>query len=309
MEVKDIFELRKQGKIEEAYEAIRPMYAVHQGHYTTIAMFWCASDMIKLRIKQQRVDEALKIFQALQRLYPNLDDADRKGHNAMLRHAISLSEATPLFSIVDFLENGGLESLDANDWKNLEVNGHPMPSIVSRLIGRVYHELEDNPTPEFGLRCTPILNEALRHSRNNMNYLRLMALIYKITGETQKAIDIYKKLLQKHHQSYLYSELAALATQTSNKIPLLSKAILMQKEEKFRVKLYFQLAMLLTDSHPQIAAFYLNESIRLRKEGGFHVSQQQQQMEKQLQGIQPAGPAVAISFITKQASSVNTIIS
>ena len=56
MEVKDIFELRKQGKIEEAYEAIRPMYAVHQGHYTTIAMFWCASDMIKLRLEQQRVE-------------------------------------------------------------------------------------------------------------------------------------------------------------------------------------------------------------------------------------------------------------
>lgn len=31
MEVKDIFELRKQGKIEEAYNAIRPMYAAHKG--------------------------------------------------------------------------------------------------------------------------------------------------------------------------------------------------------------------------------------------------------------------------------------
>ena len=94
MEVKDIFELRKQGKIEEAYEAIRPMYAAHQGHYTTIAMFWCASDMIKLRLEQQKVEEALKIFQALIRLYPNMDDADGKGHHAILRHAISLSEAS-----------------------------------------------------------------------------------------------------------------------------------------------------------------------------------------------------------------------
>ena len=42
MEVRDVFELRKQGKIEEAYNAIRPMYAAHKGHYTTIAMFWIA---------------------------------------------------------------------------------------------------------------------------------------------------------------------------------------------------------------------------------------------------------------------------
>jgi len=46
MEVKDIFELRKQGKIEEAYNAIRPMYAAHKGHYTTIAMFWIGVDVI-----------------------------------------------------------------------------------------------------------------------------------------------------------------------------------------------------------------------------------------------------------------------
>ena len=49
MTVKEIFDLRKQGKIEEAYEAIRPMYAVHQGKYTTLCMFWTASDILKKR--------------------------------------------------------------------------------------------------------------------------------------------------------------------------------------------------------------------------------------------------------------------
>ena len=52
MTVKDVFELRKQGKIEEAYEAIRPMYAVHKGKYTTLAMFWTASDILKKRLKE-----------------------------------------------------------------------------------------------------------------------------------------------------------------------------------------------------------------------------------------------------------------
>ena len=33
MTVKDIFALRKQGKIEEAYEAIRPIYREHKGKY------------------------------------------------------------------------------------------------------------------------------------------------------------------------------------------------------------------------------------------------------------------------------------
>ena len=309
MEVKDIFELRKQGKIEEAYEAIRPMYAAHQGHYTTIAMFWCASDMIKLRLEQQKVEAALKIFQALIRRYPNMDDADGKGHHAILRHAISLSEASTQFSIVEFLENGGLDSLTDDDWKSTEANGHPLPSIAARLISHVYRELEANPTAEMGLRCTPILEEALKHSRNNMNYQRLMALIYKITGDNKKAVEIYKKLLSRHHQSYLYSELADLATQPANKIPLLCKAVLTQKEEKFRTKLYIQLAELLTDSHPQIAAFTLNESMRIRQTGGFHISQQQLNLQKRLTGIQAATPAQANDFFAQQAALVKNIIS
>lgn len=76
MTVREIFELRKQGRVEEAYEAIRPMYASHKGKYTTLCMFWTAHDVLKLRLEQGRIDEARKIYQALQRLLPNLEDRD-----------------------------------------------------------------------------------------------------------------------------------------------------------------------------------------------------------------------------------------
>ena len=74
MTVKEIFALRKQGKIEEAYEAIRPMYAAHKGKYTTLCMFWVASDVFKLRLEQKRVEEAEKIYRALERLIPSIED-------------------------------------------------------------------------------------------------------------------------------------------------------------------------------------------------------------------------------------------
>ena len=59
MEVKEIFDLRKQGKFEEAYEAIRPIYASHKGKYTTLCMFWTATDIFKLRLDQKRHIKAL----------------------------------------------------------------------------------------------------------------------------------------------------------------------------------------------------------------------------------------------------------
>ena len=61
MTVKEIIELRKQGKIEEAYGAIRPMYAVQKGKYTTLCMFWTGADVFKLRLQQGRTEEAEKI--------------------------------------------------------------------------------------------------------------------------------------------------------------------------------------------------------------------------------------------------------
>ena len=90
MTVKDIFELRKRGQVEAAYEAIRPIYAAHKGRYTTLCMFWVASDVFKLRVEQGRIEEAEKIYSALKRLVPLLEEYDRQGtseREATLRQA------------------------------------------------------------------------------------------------------------------------------------------------------------------------------------------------------------------------------
>ena len=83
MTVKEIFELRKEGRVEEAYNAILPMYRVHHGKYTSLAMFWCAVDMMNLllgKVKDNTPEslaalaEAEKIYMSLQRLAPKLYD-------------------------------------------------------------------------------------------------------------------------------------------------------------------------------------------------------------------------------------------
>ena len=76
MTVKDVFELRKQGHIEEAYDAIRPLYANDKGPYTSLAMFWTATDILKKRLNEGHIDEAAKIFAALERMLPNVPDKE-----------------------------------------------------------------------------------------------------------------------------------------------------------------------------------------------------------------------------------------
>lgn len=82
MTVRDIFELRRQGRIEEAYDAIRPMYAVHKGKYTSLCMFWTAGDIFKKRLDDGLVDEAAKILEAMKRVLPYIREHDRQPADA-----------------------------------------------------------------------------------------------------------------------------------------------------------------------------------------------------------------------------------
>ena len=78
MTVKDVFDLRRQGRIEEAYDAIRPIYAAHKGRYTTLCMFWTASDIFKKRLDEGRTDEAAKILEALKRMQPCVEEINKE---------------------------------------------------------------------------------------------------------------------------------------------------------------------------------------------------------------------------------------
>ena len=94
MEVREIFALRKEGKVEEAYELIREKYKTYHGHYTTLCMFWCASDVLQLRLEQDCLDEAKKIYMALERMLPQMQDDDVIGNQmSKLRRLIAEKES------------------------------------------------------------------------------------------------------------------------------------------------------------------------------------------------------------------------
>ena len=107
MTIREVFELRKQGRIEEAYDAIRARYATYRGKYTTLCMFWTARDIFNLRIQQGRIEEAAKIYKALQRVLPNINDSDGRAdafmdyaHRRLLAAAPAGSPAVPPASSV-----------------------------------------------------------------------------------------------------------------------------------------------------------------------------------------------------------------
>lgn len=94
MTTKEVFELRKQGLQEEAYEAARSLYATDKRPYTSLAMFWTAVDMLRSRAGEGRLAEADRIFQALKRLLPTVPDKEGWVNDAFQKCQELLEKAT-----------------------------------------------------------------------------------------------------------------------------------------------------------------------------------------------------------------------
>ena len=302
MTVKEVFDLRKKGKIEEAYEAIRPMYAVHQGKYTTLGMFWTAHDILKLRLQAKRIDEAEKIFMALLRILPNIEDRDGGARKSMLHYALVLGKESKSFSVLEYVEHLDMGQLTDDDWKTITENSegvalsHPIPPDVRQLLTHAFHELQESPTPENAQKMMPLLQEALRRIPRDKHCQRYLAVAYRILGEKEKAIDSYRQMLRRAHDSYLYAELAELTDDPGHKAALYCQAIMNQRQEKFRTGYRLALARLLMDRDKSRAAYELQKFVATRKASGYHPTHEIQQMLRKLDGVQPATDAAQCDF-------------
>ena len=322
MTVKEIFELRKQGRIEEAYEAIRPMYAVHQGKYTTLCMFWTANDILKKRIKERRLDEAEKIFKALLRVLLNIEDKDGKALSSILYDAVTLDKESKSFCMLDFVEQLKVEKLSDEDWKDLtpcpspngEGSKYTIPSVAQQMLTCAFHELQEQMYGDFmtkkaplshdevmasSLKVMPLLQEAMRRNPRDKHNQRYMAVVYTIMGERDKAVDIYHHLLKRSHDSYLYAELAELTDDPGQKAALYCQAIQNQRQEKFRTGYRLELAQLLIEHDKPRAAHELQKCVATRKALGYHNTRDIELMLQQVAGIQPTTDAEQQDFYRK----------
>ena len=289
MTVKEDFELRKQGRVEEAYQTIVPMYKVHHGHYTTICMFWCGADMAKLHLERKQPQQAARIMASLQRLYPSLEDKDRSAHQALLNLAIELAKTeTEHFSFVQFMDWWGTDNLTDDDWKAGESNVHPLPARGQKIATLLFHEARRSDSDETKKQVLSFIETALQHLPRNRNLQRAKAMLLAQTGDKQQAIEIYRRLVRYGKEAYIFSELAELTDDNVEQIALTVRAVQLQRSEAFRHKDRLRLALLLADKRPQYARYELDQVIAQRQRAGQHNNRQINTLLRQLQTVTPA---------------------
>ena len=180
-------------------------------------------------------------------------------------------------------------------------SSHPIPPDVRQLLTHAFHELQENPTPENAQKMMPLLQEALRHNPLDKHCQRYLAVSYRILGEKDKAVDCYRQMLRRAHDSYLYAELAELTDDPGRKAALYCQAIQNQRQEKFRTGYRLALARLLLERDKSRAAYELQKCVTTRKVSGYHPTREIQQMLKKLDGVQPATATAQCDFYRKMA--------
>jgi len=115
------------------------MYAVHKGKYTTLCMFWTARDIFVKRLYDGHIEEATKIYQALQRVLPNLEDTDGRAAAFMDFAASRLADHK---AISDLSAKG--EPNQSLDQPRAENHGS---SLTNDLDSKVEDEV-NNPDPQ-----------------------------------------------------------------------------------------------------------------------------------------------------------------
>jgi len=318
--IQSIFEMRKNGQFEEAYEAILPLYREHHGYYTTLCMFWTATDVMRLRIEAGRCAEAEQIFASLRGLYASLQDKDNTAAHTLTRLALLLAtkeqdlaklamypdnsstgkslswEINPTeltFSLLDYMTDFGTCTLRDEDWQANEWNGHIVPSFAGRIISRVFHEVNelDDCNIDRLQMALDLVQLGLQRTPRNRHLLRYEANLTYRMGDNDRAIRLYRHLVGHYNDSYLFSELAAMVDDYVEQAALLSKAIMNQRSEAFAQKDRLTLATLLKEQYPQNAAFELAQVMQLRDSLGQRPNRTIIALQKDLEEVTPVTSA------------------
>lgn len=305
MEVKDIFNLRKEGKTAEAYQLISDRYAQHKGKYTTMCMFWCTDDMFKLAVGNGEWSKAKRFLYNMTLIYPATGETDERAVSCIVREAVEMDRHIEDFNLAYFMPYFCL--MGESDWLTTSIDGHPVPSLGQQVVNHLLKSI-DKRDAEYIENVAPLFQKAIQLAPNYKENLRHMAQMKVMLGKKDEAVEIYKRLLNHHHDAYLYAELAELTDDNNGKIALYAQAVLNQRRPKFASRYHLRLAELLQKRSPERAIYELGKYSEALKLNGKEESSAVKNMLKALSGTTPVSEKEETAFYYSAQDYANKMI-
>lgn len=267
--------------------------------------FWNADRLFRQRLKAGAIDEARRLLYRMTQLYPHLDDNDLLANKAIIHNALGLDRTIANFNLAYFVPYA--IRLAESDWEGERHGGRVVPSLGQRITNRLMSGIATRPE-EYVRGVMPFFRKALQHNPSNRDNLRHLAQLYARVKLRAQAVAIYKQLLRRHPESYLYAELAALMPDPHERVALLCRAIATQPREGFNMANRYHLAALLQMPEPTRAAYEIRRSIAAREKARQPIPADVDRIARLLAPYTPVSEADQLLFYERQKPLAEAII-
>ena len=192
MSFKEVNELRKEGKLDEALSLARQDLQEEQSEWTYSALFWVLRDYCRLRISQGEREEALDLFQQLEAVFEKMDDANR------YKHALALSRYLR-FNYNDSLKS--THSLVRMKWAELlTCPAKRVQAFFTSFTGQGGRYNDPTNPKKWRLRCSTYFKELyFKNLIEGKAYNPLDAIALAIYARGDDFYNTHKDFVQKLH--------------------------------------------------------------------------------------------------------------
>ncbi len=273
--IKEIREADKMSKdptlVKNAYGTINDIYQngeLDGSLHTTFG--WIIYRYAKQMLETgdiQAIKKALKTYISLSVERPSIL------HSCILRVAINLKQKHKTeFKFTNFFSLWGMGNLMEEDWVQGEKeDGTKFNSTVEQAICKFAAELKDDNITSVPKEFTDILNKAIERYHKPL-YSHYKARILAASGHSDEALDLYRKLIAKMGQPYLWNDIAELLDDHKLRKAAICKYILAQNDKRYLGNTHLKLAeILIKEKQFAEALCELKTSSSIWKTNGFHV--------------------------------------
>ncbi len=267
--------------------------------------FWNLHNDFKAAVKSGQIDHARRLLYHMTQLYPRVHDNDLSANKAIIHDALSLDKAIVNFNLAYFVPYA--MRLADSDWEGMRYNGRVVPSLGQRITNRLMTGIADR-SDDYIKGVMPFFRKALQINPSNKDNLRHLAQLYVRVKLKAQAVTLYKRLLQRYQDSYLFAELAQLLDTPKEKVALLSQAIMHQSKEAYNAANRYHLATLLQMPEPTRAAYEIRKSIEARKKAKMPIPADVDRIGRILADYTPVTDAEELLFYQRQTPLAQQII-
>lgn len=199
--------------------------------------------------KESRFSDLWNLFEQYNANYSKYGQS--KWHSEILNLAERFMNENNEWRFLDFFKNWNPENLRIDDWKEIKKDENTFKPLAIKSIKKTFEILKTQTSEQNLSWLIHPYENAIKLFPDDEWLLREKALLHLKNNELELAIKIYKQLVlalaDKHYVWQEFSE--CISSDNSLKIGMLSKALILEKNEDFLGDIHLNLAKVLIDEN------------------------------------------------------------